>query len=165
MISVQNILRHDAWAGSEGELESGPFILRFRTPVASPGATHPYEHLLHVIWAYADEDSGTLPTDADSEAMQEFEDRLCEAWEHDALAILTAVLTFDGARQWVFYTQEVAECEERLNAMAQGDEPYPIELTTEPDPDWSYLRDDILGSTDYAEYQDAWEEELRRSGS
>jgi hypothetical protein len=28
--------------------------------------------------------------------------------------------------------------------MPQNDEPYPLELTTEKDPSWEYLRDEIL---------------------
>ena len=85
-----------------------------------------------------------MPSADDTERMAEFEDRFCAAVEHDATAILTAVLTFDGARQWVYYTGDVQECGERLNNMPQSDEPYPLELTTEQDPRWEYLRDEIL---------------------
>ena len=56
--------------------------------------------------------------------MRVFEDRLCDAWEHDAIAVLTAVLTFDGARQWVFYTADTEQCGSRLNAMPQEQERY-----------------------------------------
>ncbi len=100
--------------------------------------------MLKIVWPYAAENSGAMPATDDSELMAEFENRFCDAVEHDATAILTAVLTFDGARQWVFYTRDVQECGERLNTMPQNDEPYPLELTTEPDPDWRYLREEIL---------------------
>lgn len=39
--------------------------------------------------------------------------------------------------------------------------PYPIELTTEEDPAWEYLRDVILGSVDWQHHQAAWEDALR----
>jgi hypothetical protein len=103
-----------------------------------------YEHVLKIVWPYADENTGALPTRADSEQMADFENRFCCAVEHDALAVLTAVLTLDGARQWVFYTRDVQECSDRLNSMPQQVEPYPLELTAERDPEWRYLRDQIL---------------------
>ena len=76
--------------------------------------------------------------------MKVFEERFCQAVEQDACAVLSAVLTFDGARQWVFYTDDVKGCAERLGAMPQETEPYPLELTAQDDPEWSYLRDEIL---------------------
>jgi len=105
---------------------------------------HGFDRLLTIVWPYADEDTGTLPSADDSEQMAQFEDRFCKAVESDALAILTAVLTFDGARQWVFYTGDVAECGKRLSQMPQTSDPYPIELTTEADPEWAYLRNQVL---------------------
>jgi len=122
--------------------------------------TEGYEHRLLVVWPYADEGMGDLPSENDQAQMQVFEDSLCDAWERDGLAVLTAVLTFDGARQWVFYTRNVDECGERLSAMPQEAEPYPIELTTEPDPKWSYLREQILQTVDWREHQKEWKHEL-----
>jgi hypothetical protein len=87
-----------------------------------------------------------MPDNFESEAMGEFEDRLCAALEADAHAYLAAVLTFDGARQWVFYTDDVAECGRRLEAMPQNEQPYPIELDAFDDPDWSYLRKQLLAA-------------------
>ncbi len=39
-------------------------------------------------------------------------------------------------------------------------DPYPVELTTEEDLDWAYLRDQILSSVDWEEHQPQWEEAL-----
>ena len=88
--------------------------------------------------------SGALPSDEQSAQMKVFEDRLCMAVERDAHAVLAAVLTFDGARQWVFYSGDVQELLARLGSMPQEAEPYPIELTTEEDPEWRYLHEQIL---------------------
>jgi hypothetical protein len=141
---VVEVLRSDRWTAVEGKHEIGPFLLRFRTPVLAPPDIQGYGRVLKIVWPYADENTGAMPSDAHSDQMAEFENRFCEAVEHDATAILTAVLTFDGARQWVFYTDDVQECGKRLNNMPQNEEPYPLELTTEPDPRWEYLRERIL---------------------
>lgn len=92
--------------------------------------------------------------------MDVFETRLRTAWEHDALAMLAATLTFDGACQWVFYTDDVDECHSRLHAMPQERERYPIELTAAEDPDWDYLRDQVLGHFDWEAHQVRWERQM-----
>jgi len=141
---VVELLRNDRWIGVEGTHHIGPFILRYRTPVLTPPHIKGYGHVLKIVWPYADENTGAMPNPEDAEQMVEFENRFCEAVEQDATAILTAVLTFDGARQWVFYTDDIEACGERLSNMPQTDEPYPLELTTEQDPRWEYLREEIL---------------------
>jgi len=138
-------LQADTWTMAERTTDLGLGIVRFRTPVLRAGQVEGYGRVLRVLWPYAEEDSGAMPTSADSEAMGEFEDRLCAAVESDAHAYLAAVLTFDGARQWVFYTDDVTECGRRLEAMPQNEEPYPIELDAFDDPEWQYLREEILG--------------------
>src|SRR5262245_16865605 len=96
---VAQVLRKDRWTGVQSENDVGPFVLRNRTPVLAPPDTKAYSRVLKIVWPYAEENSGAMPSTADSEQMAEFEHRFCEAVERDATAILTAVLTFDGARQ------------------------------------------------------------------
>jgi Family of unknown function (DUF695) len=141
---VLEVLRNDRWKCVQGENDVGPCVLRYRTPVLTPAEINGYGHVLKIVWPYADDNIGAMPSADDTEQMAEFEDRFRAAVEHDATAILTADLTFDGARQWVYYTGDVQECGVRLNNMPQSDEPYPLELTTEDDPRWEYLRDEIL---------------------
>lgn len=138
-IGVVEALRADKWSVAEVTTESGRALLRYRTPVLAASEADGYVRVLRVLWPYADEGSGEMPDQACSDAMAQFENRLCPALELDAHAYLAAVLTSDGARQWVFYTDDVAECGRRLEAMPQNEEPYPIELDAFDDPDWSYL--------------------------
>lgn len=161
MIKPKDILAHDVWAMADGSLDTGPFILRWRTPVFNGADSGQYIYRVSVLWAYAEENSGDLPDDQLSEAMAVFEDRLCHAWEYDGNAILAAVLTFDGARQWLFYTRNVDECGERIAGMPQEEEAYPIEINTEEDPGWTYLREQMLASVDWEQHQSEWEDELK----
>ena len=137
-------LQNDRWRLIEGNCDDGRFFLRFRIPVLGIPVTTGYFHVLTIVWDYGPGNSGALPTTADSEEMEEFENRFCDAVEHDATALLTAVLTLDGSRQWVFYTSDVQACSERLQNIPQNAEPYPIELNTEEDPEWAYLHENIL---------------------
>jgi hypothetical protein len=139
-----DLLTRDEWDLAEVRTDDGLALLRYRAPVLSGRDVEGYDWVLKIVWAFSAEGTGALPSDDQSGRMKVFEDRFCEAVEHDGHAVLTAVLTFDGARQWVFYTGDVRECGARLEAMPQEAEPYPLELTTEEDPAWRYLHDEIL---------------------
>jgi hypothetical protein len=142
--NVRAVLRADTWTLEKGNAEAGPLVLRYRTPILGPDGVEGYNRVLRILWPYEAEDTGAMPSIDDSTEMELFEDRLCVAVEIDAHAFLCAVLTYDGARQWVFYTQDVGECGRRLEGMPQNAEPYPIEIDAFDDPTWQYLRTQIL---------------------
>ena len=158
--TIERYIRHDAWAAVEGARGEMLFFLRFRTPVLESREVGEYSHRLSVIWEYAIENTADLPDDGESRRMEVFENRLVDAWEREATAVLTAVLTFDGARQWVFYTRDLDECAKLLGEMPQNDEPYPIELTAEEDADLTYLRNQVLSLVSYQDYQAKWQAEF-----
>lgn len=147
--AVAKLLKDDMWTLAEVDTDLGIAFIRFREPVLGRGQVGDYVHRLSVTWIYADENSGAHPSDEQDGKLAIFENRLCEVLEHDGHAVLTAVLTFDGARQWVFYTRNIPECGRRINEMPHDDGRYPIELTSDLDPDWSYLRDEILRRVDF----------------
>ena len=159
---VVRVQKHNVWAGIGGETGEGEFHIRFRTPVIEAGETGDYgEHLL-VSWPYADERSAAMPDDELSQQLAVFEKHLCRSWEQEGLAFLAAVLTFDGARQWVFYTADVPSCGQRLTSLMQEQESVPVQLTTNSDPEWSYLRDSVLQQVHWQVHQAEWQERLDR---
>jgi hypothetical protein len=105
---VKELIDKDMWSIAHGNRDAGPFILRYREPVLQPEDISGYHRCLRIVWGYADADLAELPKEKDSAVMETFENRLCEILERDALAALVAVLTFDGARQWIFYTYHVS---------------------------------------------------------
>jgi hypothetical protein len=141
---VPELIAADRWIGVTDPQADPPFIVRCREPILAPADTAGYDDCLRITWVYPDGGTGALPTPEASAAMERFESRLVAALEHDARAVLTAVLTFDGDRQWVFYTGDVRGCLRRINAMPQEAERYPIELDTFEDDGWEYLRDKIV---------------------
>ena len=142
---INNLIKNDQWAGISGKTSSGAYILRYRTPVLNNKEIEGYTQLLRIVWIYANENTGALPTETDSVNMEIFENYIITALEEDNLAVLTAVLTFDGARQWVFYTYNINKCSERINLiLGKGNKPYPIELDTFEDKEWKYLSETIL---------------------
>jgi hypothetical protein len=137
---VLAVLSADTWSVAKVGYQVGTAFLRYRTPVLGPTGVRGYHRVLRILWAYAKEGSGRMPSKAVWAAMKQFEDRLCPALEHDAHAFLAVVLTFDGARQWVYYTSDVQECGRRLEEMPQNSKRYPVELDAFDDPEWKYLR-------------------------
>ena len=145
--AIENFIE-SGWAVATGGDPQSPMLLRFRQPLPAPDEVAHLGEVLRVLWIYADEGTGALPTDEDADQMGRFENALCDALESDQTAVLTAVLTLDGARQWIFYTGDVQSCGDRINQMPQGEARYPLELDTFSDATWSYLRQDILGPLD-----------------
>ena len=140
------LIRIDSWSVATVDAPDGQAVIRYRTPLTPRRHIDQFDRVLSITWVYADEGIGAHPTREDAVAMDAFENAACGALEQDALAILTAVVTFDGARQWVFYTFDVPACGERINSLPQDDEPYPLELTTRSDPNWDYLHEEVLKS-------------------
>src|SRR5437879_4321345 len=103
----RELITADRWALAESAGRAGVALIRFRTPVLHLDQVGGYPRCLRIVWAYADEGSGAHPDAATTDQLQVFENRVVNALENDALAVLTAVLTFDGARQWVFYTADI----------------------------------------------------------
>ena len=151
MNPVLEMMKADQCQLVEITTETGPALIRYRVPVLGGVEVPSHPWRLVILWAYAEDGLGALPSPEAIKEMEIFENRICEAFETDAMAVLVAVLTFDGARQWVFYTSNVEECGERLEAMPQEAEPYPIELEACEDPKWLYLREEILLQVDFEE--------------
>ncbi len=147
--SVQSAVKLDLWAMAEGENNDKPLIIRFRSELRTVGDVSGYPELLLVNWNYASDAQG-MPSDAAVEAIDDFEDLLLAALEHDYQTVLVCVITNDGSRQWVFYSSGIDEAANRINAMPQKAQPYPIELLTDDDAEWAYFKDNILGECDDA---------------
>lgn len=123
------------WYLAEDEIDDLPAFVRFRDNVESFISNGNYRNYIRFVWEFEADEHG-LPTDEETERLETFENNLCEALEADDHAILSFAMTNNGLRQWVFYTQDVQESVRRLNEMPQEEERYPIELTTEEDPNW-----------------------------
>ena len=147
---VQSAVKCDLWAMAEGENNDKPLMIRFRSELRKVEDVSGYPELLLVNWNYESDPHG-LPSDSAVEAIDDFEDLLLAALEHDFQTVLVCVITNDGSRQWVFYSSGIDEAATRINAMPQKAKPYPIELLTDDDAEWSYFKDNILGECDEAE--------------
>lgn len=142
-LTIQQIIENDRWSVAEGTHQGKPLVIRYRGELSKKPDLRGFPRMVRIVWPYAANASG-MPDSAASVNMGVFEDRLMDAVEPGQNAILVAVLTNGGQREWLFYTASVAEFGKRLTAMPQEKDRYPIELSSESDPEWSAFYDNIL---------------------
>jgi hypothetical protein len=142
--AIQELIYRNRWTVANGEADDGPFVLRYREPILGPGQIAGYGHCLRVVWGYAEVDSGELPDAATTARLNKFEAAMLSVLEQDAVAVLTAVLTFDGARQWVFYTRDLARSAQHVGDVCSAEDAQDLEVDAFDDPTWNYLREQIL---------------------
>jgi len=141
---VSQLLKTKGWGLSEGTFERRWFLLRYRLKIVTPPETHTHPMRLSVLWPYTHETSDEPPSSTQLEELNRFEELICEALEHDATAILVAVLTFEGSRHWVFYTSNVHICGERISKMPHYGDPYPLQMVAETEPNWDFFLKNLL---------------------
>ena len=130
-------MNEDNWLVTMSSIDGLPAAIRLRTDVKPFIAGGNHSHYLRVVWELSEADERGLPSDEEIQRLASFEDHLCRVLEADDHAILTFVITNDGLRQWLFYTQDLEESEHRVNQVPQEAERYPIELTAQEDALWS----------------------------
>lgn len=133
------------WSLAEGEENGKPLYIRFRDEYREKGADSAFPRLIQIVWKYEADEQG-LPTMEVIPALKEFENLLIEAVEPEKIAVLVAVCTNNGEREWMLYAKGVSGFRERLNTLeSEEEEPFPIDITSAPDPKWTALFDDTLG--------------------
>ena len=143
--TLASIVEADGWSVAEGENGGGPLVIRFRDGFQDRPDVTALSHLVRVVWRYAPSGSG-MPDAPEADAMALFEDRLVAATESDQSAVLAAVITSAGTREWLFYVADVADFGRRLTGMPQEKYRYPIDLIAERDTEWTVLHDQVLAS-------------------
>ena len=141
--TIETIVKNDNWAVAEGLHEGKPLVVRFRNEFQNKPDIAGYDRLLIITWNYTERETG-LPDDAESAAMEQFENHVISSFEKDLTAVLTAVITINGTREWIFYTRDIQECGKRINSIPQKNDPYPIKLESETDAKWDFLYGNIL---------------------
>lgn len=141
-MEIIEIIQNNIWSAADGKHNDLPLKLRFRREVMEKPDTSEYPKLVRLYWVYEGLDDG-LPGNMDLEQMNIFENDISRMVEHDASAILVAVITNDGQREWIFYARDMQNFAERLMNLKQ-DNYYPVELTSRSDPEWNFLYQELL---------------------
>lgn len=98
-------------------------------------------YLVRVAWRYNALPDG-MPEPADAELMGRVNDAFEEVLRKDKSAVLVAVITGEGQRDWLFHTHSLTIFNKLFNrALADIEETIPFEIEARSDPDWEEYRE------------------------
>ncbi len=90
---------------------------------------------VEITWPYQS-DAGGMPSQADSELMEQAHDAMQAVFEKDPVAVLTGIYTGDSQRNWVFYTLSTHIFQKKINEALAQLPTLPLQISAENDPDW-----------------------------
>ncbi|MBN2877675.1 MAG: DUF695 domain-containing protein [Bacilli bacterium] len=130
-------LDHIAWTGVKFEHDGYTILLRYRQ-FDSDFPKKKYPERLNIFWINQQTSESGIPTEDELNAQQLFEDRLVEAVESDFHSVMSMILLGKNQKEFVFHTSSPNEFIQRLSDMPQEEDPYPIEINHNADPEWDY---------------------------
>ena len=141
----------DRWFLAKGSWQDDmPIIMRVREQLETFVGDPKYPTRLILNWTFdAPRDNG-FPSSQDADLMEAFEERVLLALERNLHSLAVAVVTHNGEREWIFYTQKADEALNRINTLLAGDPPYPLKITACPDPEWAEYKG-ILVNAGYSQ--------------
>lgn len=110
-------------------------IFRFIQEFEPAFSRSAYPDRVVLVWRYKSE-SG-MPSRAERESMDQFEDLLSPGLQQDLLASLVLVSTGNDLREWTYYTRSEKEFMVKLNATLRQNARLPVEVYAAKDPKWS----------------------------
>lgn len=127
----------DDWFSAIGEATNGsPIFITGRDHLEEFRTSLKLKERVEIYWKYTPS-SNWMPTEKESELMEEAMALVTQAVEKDKLAILTGIYTGNGERTLVFYTRTSTVFGERLNKALSSFDPLPITLYVENDIEWN----------------------------
>lgn len=131
---------HDRpWILANRKLDKGLSLLRLMQ-IEPEFPFERFSERLNVIWSFRETDVDDTPSTDESDAMERFENRICDYIERADLAILCMVFTEPGYREYVFHSSDVESFLEALSEVSDEPEPFPIEIHHEVDQGWALYR-------------------------
>jgi hypothetical protein len=125
------------WSMAVGDDEGRPVLFRVRTEMPAELVRAGLPHLIAMLWPYQPDNDAGLPSSADAEQMSAFEDCLTNALQATDQAIMTAVVTGTGLREWQWYVRDPEETMRRVQeAISAAGLSVPVEFAGDPDPQW-----------------------------
>lgn len=98
-------------------------------------------YLIRVAWRYDALPDG-MPEPADAALMGRVSDAFEATLRKDKAALLVAMITGEGQRDWLFYTGNLNIFNKIFNrALAEIDETVPFEIEARSDPEWEEYRE------------------------
>lgn len=123
---------------AEGE-KGGDVIVTGRDYMEKPMESGKYNYRVEVSWDYTPTPNG-MPDDEEAELMEQATDALQTALRNDKAAYMTAIVTGENRRDWVFYTKNLAIFGKILNGALRDLPQMPLAIEAYEDPEWENYR-------------------------
>jgi hypothetical protein len=124
------------WSIATGNDHGFPLIVRYRNSIPKGIERKNYPTLMCIRWEYGKRENG-MPTTDENTKLEGLESLLEKGLEKKEIAILTAAVTCNGAREWQYYSKSDDGFMRALNEALDGKPVCPIVITHDKDPNWS----------------------------
>jgi hypothetical protein len=124
------------WLVSEGKHNGNPMFVRTNTGYGEFTRVPGYDHHVGIAIPLRESTINGLPGEAESILLSEMEDTFCVSLEEQAAALLVAVITTSGMREFVFYTNNPGVIEQRVTKLRKQITSHEIQLVIQPDREW-----------------------------
>lgn len=105
-----------------------------------------FVYAMEVSMTYQPRKDG-LPDDKDAEMLGSVTDALVDVFKRDPVAVITAITTGDGTREWLFYTLSLNIFQRKFNEALADLPALPLSFQAVNDPDWEWY-DEIAALAD-----------------
>lgn len=144
-MQVETKVVQSRWGLAIGEDQHSPVIVRFLQERVPEKTRRIFGDLLSIQWNYEILMANGMPTRDQSHQMDIFEGALLKSIEHSGKGILTAVITQDGAREWMIYVSEPEETRKLVEGLISTVEGEIVTIEIESDTRWKGLSE-LTGS-------------------
>jgi hypothetical protein len=127
----------DSWSVSAAEADGLPLVIRVRKIASELTNKDSLPHVIGILLRYKSPNASGMPSTEVEEWMNRFEDVLESALEGAGQAILTAIVTGRGVREWQWYSRDIEETMTLINAALRGYQPFPVKFSSQHDPQWA----------------------------
>ncbi len=131
---LELITTKDKWIAAERD-EDTPVLVRFRPNLQAFRALGELTTEIQLIAHYKPEIISGLPDDTEMDLLDDFEDQLMEEIESTE-TVLTAVLTGESKRIWIWYSAKGTEAISRFLDLASLNQYFKIELNHGENANW-----------------------------
>jgi len=124
------------WSAVGGLDGKKPIIIRRNDAAICLKASPEYPYLVCVTMKFTKADQRLMARDEDCDVVGPIETALVTAFERDRLALLVATVAYADSFIWHFYTRDLREIENRLNAVVPSLPGRKVNVEAERDPTW-----------------------------
>lgn len=128
--------KQDKWLLARGERDGFPMIVRMDASNRGMGAVPGYDHHVIISASLRSPTAAGFPSTEEGDDLQRFEENLCAALEADGESMCVLVITNNGLRDFIFYTQNPRGVKAKLNAAQPKLKGFQFQVAIEPDKQW-----------------------------